>query len=129
MRGMTHLSRSLATVVVAATGSILVQTGQAAAEILPDDLAAGAGGLTTGIVEPTLITTTSATGYAIGPALDLQLNPMANTTTDPLSNSAGTQIADFRPIGTDLVTGPLADGASARELPGALLNGLIGETA
>jgi hypothetical protein len=62
----------------------------------------------------------------VGPALDLQLNPMANTTTDPLSNSAGTQIADFRPISTDIVTGPLAEGASTRELPGALLGGVLG---
>jgi hypothetical protein len=126
---MTHLSRSLATVAtvaVAATGSFLASAGDAAAEIIPEDLGDAAGGLTSGALPTVLDTATGATRYAVGPALDLQLNPMANTTTDPLSNSAGTQIADFRPISTDIVTGPLAEGASTRELPGALLGGVLG---
>ncbi|MFJ8231551.1 hypothetical protein ACIQ9E_16590 [Streptomyces sp. NPDC094448] len=46
-----------------------------------------------------------------------QLNPLAGTGTDPLANGVATQIADFKPIGTDLVTGPLADGAALQDLP------------
>jgi hypothetical protein len=135
---MTQLYRSLATVVAAATGSLLASmatAGEAAAEIIPDDLvtststSTSTGELAHGLLDSTATTATGATGatgYALGPALDLQLNPMANTPTDLLSNSAGTQIADFRPIGTDVLTGPLAEGASARELPGALVGRLLG---
>lgn len=47
----------------------------------------------------------------------LQLNPLAKTGVDPLANGVGTQIADFKPIGTDLVTGPLSDGGSLNDLP------------
>ncbi|MGV9311525.1 hypothetical protein ACWDR0_04945 [Streptomyces sp. NPDC003691] len=55
-----------------------------------------------------------------------QLNPLAKTGVDPLANGIGTQIADFKPIGTDLVTGPLADGAALQDLPviGKLVKGL-----
>jgi hypothetical protein len=132
---MTQLYRSLATVVAAATGSLLASmatAGEAAAEIIPDDLgtststSTSTGELAHGLLDSTATTATGATGYALGPALDLQLNPMANTPTDLLSNSAGTQIADFRPIGTDVLTGPLAEGASARELPGAVVGRLLG---
>ncbi|MEU5838421.1 hypothetical protein ABZ820_32790 [Streptomyces diacarni] len=65
--------------------------------------------------------TTRGTGVALGRTLetvnDLQLNPLANTGTDPLDNSVGTQIADFKPVSTAALTGPLARGASLGELP------------
>lgn len=54
---------------------------------------------------------------ALAPAKNLQLNPLAKTGVDPLDNSAGTQVGDFRPVGTDAVTGPLAAGGSLSELP------------
>lgn len=54
---------------------------------------------------------------ALAPAKNLQLNPLAKTGVDPLDNSAGTQVADFQPVGTDTVTGPLAAGDSLSELP------------
>ncbi|MFE3695259.1 hypothetical protein ACFXPB_32280 [Streptomyces sp. NPDC059129] len=53
----------------------------------------------------------------IGYLKHLQLNPLAKTGVDPLANGVGTQIADFNPIGTDLVTGPLSDGGSLTDLP------------
>lgn len=56
-------------------------------------------------------------GGALQPVSDLQLNPLAGTGSDPLANGVGTQIADFKPIGTQAVTGPLAEGASLDELP------------
>ncbi len=63
--------------------------------------------------------------YVVAPAADVKLYPMADTGVDPLSNTVRTQIADFQPVGTDLVTGPLAGGASLAEVTGAL-GGLLG---
>ncbi len=63
-------------------------------------------------------------GGALGPISDLQLDPLAGTGSDPLANGVGTQVADFKPIGTQAVTGPLAEGASLSELP--LVQGLGG---
>jgi hypothetical protein len=56
-------------------------------------------------------------GDSIGPVEHLKLNPMAGTTVNPLTNAVGTQIADFKPVGTQTLTGPLADGDSLSELP------------
>jgi hypothetical protein len=73
----------------------------------------------------------SGVGGALGPVSDLPLNPLAGTGTDPLANGVGAQVADFKPIGTELVTGPLAEGASLDELPavrtvGGVLRGVSG---
>lgn len=50
------------------------------------------------------------------PVTDLQLDPYAGTAIDPLANTVGTQIADFRAIDTSAVTGPLSDGAALSDL-------------
>ncbi|PWI43811.1 hypothetical protein [Streptomyces sp. ICBB 8177] len=57
----------------------------------------------------------------VSPVKHLQLDPLARTTVDPLTNGVGTQIADFKPVGTQTVTGPLTDGDSLSQLP------LVGE--
>lgn len=62
----------------------------------------------------------SAAG-GIAPIKDLQLDPLAGTSVDPLSNAIGTQIADFKPVSTAVATGPLAEGGSLEDLP------LVGE--
>lgn len=69
-----------------------------------------------------------AASSTIAPVKHLQLNPLAKTGVDPLSNSVGTQVADFKPVSTEAVTGPLARGASLSELPvvGPLTNLLPG---
>nr|WP_206323447.1 hypothetical protein [Streptomyces sp. HNM0574] len=82
---------------------------------------------TTALHEPVGTTTDSlgtaadSLGYsvsgALGPVKDLQLNPLAKTGVDPLDNALATQVADFKPISTAAVTGPLAEGASLDELP------------
>ncbi|WP_432159633.1 hypothetical protein [Streptomyces sp. NRRL F-5630] len=59
----------------------------------------------------------TATTYGLGSVTNLQLDPLAGTTTDPLTNGVGTQVADFKPVGTTNVTGPLTNGASLAELP------------
>ncbi|WP_030562534.1 hypothetical protein [Streptomyces aureocirculatus] len=58
-----------------------------------------------------------ATVGGLGPVKDLRLNPLAGTDTDPLDNSVGTQIADFKPVSTATVTKPLTRGSSLAELP------------
>ncbi|MFD4372311.1 hypothetical protein [Streptomyces sp. NPDC058486] len=69
-----------------------------------DAAAAGAGAL-------------SGVTHGLGPLTRLQLDPLANTGVDPLANGIGTQIADFKPIGTDLVTGDVAKGGAVADLP------------
>ncbi|MDT0346689.1 hypothetical protein [Streptomyces litchfieldiae] len=114
---MTQLHRALG-IAGLSTGAVLAAAGGASAEILPRDL--GAAGLP---LVPTVVDSTMA---AVNPVLDLQLDPLANTSTDPLSNAAGTQVADFQPISTAAVTGPLTSGASLRTLPGEVVGGLLG---
>ncbi|MEV1024411.1 hypothetical protein [Streptomyces sp. NPDC050264] len=75
---------------------------------------------TTDAASPVQILTSavgSATSYGLGPVKDLKLNPLAGTGTDPLDNAVGTQIADFKPVSTAALTGPLAAGNSLSELP------------
>ena len=47
----------------------------------------------------------------------LQLDPLARTTVDPLTNAVGAKVADFKPVGTEQVTKPLTNGASLSQLP------------
>lgn len=70
--------------------------------------------------DPAGTTSTALTEGAtasLAPVQHLQLNPLAKTGTDPLDNVVGTQIADFKPVSTAAVTGPLARGDSLSELP------------
>ncbi|MFE0648946.1 hypothetical protein ACFVZH_10200 [Streptomyces sp. NPDC059534] len=110
---------------VTAAGAALVGAGvaaQAAAPVpLPVDSltrtdagAAGAGAL-------------SGVTHGLGPLTRLQLDPLANTGVDPLANGLGTQVADFKPVGTDLVTGHLTQGGAVADLPvaGPLTQGLL----
>ncbi|MFD6279462.1 hypothetical protein ACFWFI_28425 [Streptomyces sp. NPDC060209] len=64
---------------------------------------------------------TSALGYglsgAVKPVTDLQIDPLAGTGVDPLDNAVGTQVADFKPVTTALVTDPLTSGAALSDLP------------
>ncbi|WP_344498456.1 hypothetical protein, partial [Streptomyces enissocaesilis] len=53
------------------------------------------------------------------PVKTLPLNPMAGTGVDPLDNSLGTRVADFKPVGTSAVTAPLARGDALQDLPAA----------
>lgn len=56
-------------------------------------------------------------GQGLGPVTRLQLDPLANTGVDPLDNGLGTQIADFKPVGTNLVTDYLTKGGAIADLP------------
>ncbi|GGW34074.1 hypothetical protein [Streptomyces griseoloalbus] len=48
---------------------------------------------------------------------DLKPNPLAGTGVDPLDNGVGTQVADFRPVDTRAVTGPVAQAPSVGDVP------------
>ncbi|MEN8653659.1 hypothetical protein ABCR94_24385 [Streptomyces sp. 21So2-11] len=106
-----------------AAGAALASGGAAQAAPAPD-LAQSAG--VTHLLDeldsaaPVQVATT-ALGYAtaggIAPLKDLRLNPLAGTGVDPLDNVVGTQIADFKPLSTALVTNPLTAGGAPKDLP------------
>ncbi|WP_335981748.1 MULTISPECIES: hypothetical protein [Streptomycetaceae] len=60
---------------------------------------------------------TGALASGIAPVRDLKLDPLNNTTVDPLTNGVGSQIADFRPVSTTDATAPLTSGGSLGTLP------------
>ncbi|WP_225804708.1 hypothetical protein [Streptomyces sp. NK15101] len=55
--------------------------------------------------------------HGVGPLTRLQLDPLANTGVDPLDNGLGTQVADFKPVGTNLVTDHVTKGGAVADLP------------
>ncbi|MFC8369121.1 MULTISPECIES: hypothetical protein [unclassified Streptomyces] len=57
------------------------------------------------------------TGRAVGTVADLKPNPLAGTGVDPLDNGVGTQVADFRPVDSREVTGPVAQAPSVGSVP------------
>jgi hypothetical protein len=69
---------------------------------------------------------TGSVPYLTAPLTALKPNPLAGTGTDPLDNGVGTRIADFRPIDTRALTGPLAETESIGGLP--LLGSPLGAT-
>ncbi|MEU5221032.1 hypothetical protein AB0G79_33195 [Streptomyces sp. NPDC020807] len=100
---------------VTAAGAALVGGGAAAQALAPvplpvdsltrtDASAAGAGAL-------------AGVTHGVGPLTRLQLDPLANTGVDPLDNGLGTQVADFKPVGTGLVTDHLTKGGAVADLP------------
>jgi hypothetical protein len=93
---------------VAAPAAVGGPAGHGVTDALPT-------GALTGMV-PTEATT-SALGYGISPVRDLRLDPLARSGTDPLDNAVGSQIADFRPVSTAAVTGPISSGGSLGTLP------------
>ncbi|MFF2188646.1 hypothetical protein [Streptomyces sp. NPDC058155] len=54
---------------------------------------------------------------SLGPVKSLQLNPLAKTGVDPLDNAVGTQIADFKPLSTAVVTDSITQGGGLQDLP------------
>ncbi|MGW6462070.1 hypothetical protein ACWF94_40120 [Streptomyces sp. NPDC055078] len=119
-RHTAHQSRRLALgagLTVAAVAATLgasgaAQAAPAASDAVPGALDSALGGPGTGLVGAV---TNSVSG--IGYLKNHQLNPLAKTGVDPLDNGIGTQIADFKPVSTQLVTGPLSDGAALKDLP------------
>ncbi|MFJ8197672.1 hypothetical protein [Streptomyces sp. NPDC096152] len=61
--------------------------------------------------------TTGTVGYVTGPVAGLKPNPLAGTGVDPLDNGVGTQLADFRPLTSRALTGPVAQAPSVGSIP------------
>ncbi|MGW2957343.1 hypothetical protein ACWDGI_02490 [Streptomyces sp. NPDC001220] len=55
--------------------------------------------------------------YVTGPVTGLKPNPLAGTGVDPLDNGVGTQVADFRPVSSKMLTGPVAQASSVGAVP------------
>ncbi|MFS4093658.1 hypothetical protein [Streptomyces sp. AF1A] len=64
-----------------------------------------------------LAAVTGTAGYVTGPVSGLKPNPLAGTGVDPLDNGVGTQVADFRPIESRMVTAPVAEAPSVGSIP------------
>ncbi|MEU9476293.1 hypothetical protein [Streptomyces sp. NPDC048191] len=60
---------------------------------------------------------TGTVGYVTGPVAALKPNPLAGTGVDPLDNGVGTQVADFRPVSSGMVTTPFAEAPSVGAVP------------
>lgn len=60
---------------------------------------------------------TGSVRHAVGPAEGLRPNPLAGTGVDPLDNGVGTQVADFKPVSSRDVTGPVAQAPSTGGIP------------
>ncbi|MGW2087517.1 hypothetical protein [Streptomyces sp. NPDC001880] len=69
-----------------------------------------AGGAVTGALGDSL-------GNGIAPVTHQRLDPLAGTGMDPLDNAVGTQVADFKPLSTTVVTDPLTSGGALKDLP------------
>ncbi|CAL2068895.1 MULTISPECIES: hypothetical protein [Streptomyces] len=76
--------------------------------------------------EAGLTVLTGTVGYVTGPVAGLKPNPLAGTGVDPLDNGVGTQVADFKPVGSQMLTAPIAEAQSLGSLPvvGQALAGL-----
>ncbi|KPH99423.1 hypothetical protein OK074_6007 [Actinobacteria bacterium OK074] len=69
---------------------------------------------------------TNSVQYVTGPVAGLKPNPLAGTGVDPLDNGVGTQLADFKPLTSQALTGPVAQASSLGAVPvvGQVLGGL-----
>ncbi|WP_353944393.1 hypothetical protein ABII15_24220 [Streptomyces sp. HUAS MG91] len=113
----TRTRRSLlnAGLVVGAAGAALVAGGGAAGAAVPQQAADGSD-----VAAATQAVTQAlhgSTASGLGTLKTLQLDPLAGTGVDPLDNGVGTQIADFKPIGSSGLTEPLTSGGSLEDLP------------
>ncbi|MDL2077242.1 hypothetical protein QNN03_12400 [Streptomyces sp. GXMU-J15] len=60
---------------------------------------------------------TGTVGYVTGPVAGLKPNPLAGTGVDPLDNGVGTQLADFQPLTSQMLTAPVAQAQSIGNIP------------
>ncbi|MGW0910569.1 hypothetical protein ACWD1Z_02300 [Streptomyces sp. NPDC002784] len=60
---------------------------------------------------------TGMVGYVTGPVAGLKPNPLAGTGVDPLDNGVGTQLGDFQPLTSQMLTAPVAQARSIGSIP------------
>ncbi|MFI2430562.1 hypothetical protein [Streptomyces sp. NPDC018693] len=66
---------------------------------------------------------TAGLPHATGTLTSLKPNPLADTGVDPLDNGVSTQLADFQPLTSRELTGPIAQAQSIGTMP------VVGEAA
>lgn len=95
-----------------ALGAAATTAAAADSESLPGEGGSRSGAL--GELDPKagLEAATGTVGHATAPVTDLKPNPLAGTGADPLDNGVGTQVADFRPVDSRALTGPVAEADS-----------------
>ncbi|GGX57988.1 hypothetical protein [Streptomyces minutiscleroticus] len=100
-----------------AAGAVGAGAATASAAVLPHVETSSASSL--GKIDPEagLKALTGTVGYVTGPVAGLKPNPLAGTGTDPLDNGIGTQVADFQPVSTTMLTAPLAQAESLGGVP------------
>ncbi|MGV4888971.1 hypothetical protein ACSR0Z_20640 [Streptomyces viridosporus] len=117
--GASTVRRTLA--VLATAGAVLGAGAAtaAAADSGPPPGAVDADRSSLGALDPQagLRSATGSTAHVTGPVADLKPNPLAGTGVDPLDNGVGTQVADFRPVDSRAVTGPVAQAPSVGSVP------------
>ncbi|MYW68527.1 hypothetical protein GTY65_31280 [Streptomyces sp. SID8379] len=101
---------------VTAAGAV-IGAGGAAASAAPSAAAPAAGSDTATPAQAVANALGGSTASGLGTVKHLQLNPLAGTGVDPLDNSLGTQVADFKPVSTAAATAPLTSGGSLDDLP------------
>ncbi|MEU9354410.1 hypothetical protein AB0D65_26390 [Streptomyces griseoloalbus] len=87
---------------------------RALAVLATASVALGAGGTTAAAESEPLL---GDAGQVAATVADLRPNPLAGTGVDPLDNGVGTQVADFRPVDSRAVTGPVAQAPSVGSVP------------
>ncbi|WP_037625627.1 hypothetical protein [Streptomyces aureus] len=107
-------ARVAALVGVAAAGAAVA--APAFADTAP---AAHTGSAALGGIDPQagLTALTGTVGHVTGPVEGLKPNPLAGTGVDPLDNGVGTQLADFQPLSSKALTGPVAQAQSIGRIP------------
>ncbi|MEU6574925.1 hypothetical protein [Streptomyces sp. NPDC046805] len=103
-----------------ATAGVALGAGAATACAATAPLAEVPSGLTSlGHIDPQsgLTALTGSVRYVTGPIAGLKPNPLAGTGVDPLDNSVGTKIADFKPLTSKMLTGPVAEASSLGSMP------------
>ncbi|MFE2538271.1 hypothetical protein [Streptomyces sp. NPDC059371] len=110
-------ARIAATVGVVAAGAAAATP--AFAETAPAVDAVGTRPASLGSLDPQagLQGLTGTVGYVTGPVEGLKPNPLAGTGVDPLDNGVGTQVADFKPLTSKALTGPVAQAQSIGGIP------------
>lgn len=118
-----------ALIALAATGAALgagattaaAAEGGPAVDVMRTDPTAQLGqiGPQLGQIDPRagLATLTGSVGYVTGPVQGLKPNPLAGTGVDPLDNGVATQLADFQPVASQMLTAPVAQAQSIGRVP------------
>ncbi|GAA3158258.1 hypothetical protein GCM10010451_02560 [Streptomyces virens] len=104
---------------VLATAGVALGAGAATASAADSGPLLGDAGRVAGPAASTVAGTVAGpvAGPVAGTVAGLKPNPLAGTGVDPLDNGVGTQVADFRPVDSRAVIGPVAQAPSVGSIP------------